>query len=160
MNASSDSLSFLPVDLSFTSESARLLYNGLPAPATGASAGTDLRAVIDGDTEIPPGGRFPFPTGIRIQPLCPGWAGFLYSRSGLGARDGLTVAQGVGVIDPDYTGEICVVLLNTSGNVRRIRRGDRIAQLIFQPYAVPRYTIVNSLGETGRGDGGFGHTGR
>ena len=79
------------------------------------------------------GGRLAIPSGIAVEPLTPGIAGFVYSRSGLGAMQGLTVAQGVGVIDPDYRGEITVVLLNTSGEERRLRRGDRIAQLVFQP---------------------------
>ena len=85
-------------------------------------------------------------------------AGFLYSRSGLGARDGLTVAQGVGVIDPDYTGEILVMLLNTSAEERRIRRGERVAQLVFQPFVMPAWQ-EGSLSATERGEGGFGHTG-
>ena len=76
------------------------------------------------------------------------------------AADGLTVAQGVGVIDPDYTGEILVVLLNTSGQERRIANGERIAQLIFQPFMRPRWREVQELAPTERGSGGFGHTGR
>ena len=77
-----------------------------------------------------------------------------------GARDGLTVAQGVGVIDPDYTGEILVMLLNTSGEERRLKRGERMAQLIFQPYVRPVWQEVPELAATRRGAGGFGHTGR
>ena len=95
-----------------------------------------------------------------MQPQQPGLAGFVYSRSGLGARDGLTVAQGVGVIDPDYTGEILVMLLNTSGDERRLKRGERMAQLIFQPYVRPVWREVPELAATRRGAGGFGHTGR
>ena len=92
--------------------------------------------------------------------LTPGIAGFVYSRSGLGAMQGLTVAQGVGVIDPDYRGEITVVLLNTSGEERRLRRGDRIAQLVFQPALQVELEECETLGATGRGSGGFGHTGK
>ena len=148
------------VRAAFASDKARSAYPSL-APATAGSCGIDLRAVIDGeDLLIPAGSRAPVPTGIRIQPLEPGWAGFVYSRSGLGARDGLTVAQGVGVIDPDYTGEIIVWLLNTSGADRRIRSGERIAQLLFQPFAAPRFEITADLDGTVRGAGGFGHTGR
>ena len=95
-----------------------------------------------------------------MEPLTPGIAGFVYSRSGLGAVQGLTVAQGVGVIDPDYRGEIAVVLLNTSGEPRRLRRGDRIAQLVFQPAFQVELEESDSLGQTGRGSGGFGHTGK
>ena len=100
------------------------------------------------------------PTGISVQPECAELAGFLYSRSGLGAREGLTVAQGVGLIDPDYTGEILVMLLNTSGEERVLRHGERMAQLVFQPVVRPDWDVVERLEDTERGSGGFGHTGR
>lgn len=112
------------------------------------------------EAHIAPGARLCVPTGLSVQPQQPGLAGFVYSRSGLGARDGLTVAQGVGVIDPDYTGEILVMLLNTSGEERRLKRGERMAQLIFQPYVRPVWQEVPELAATRRGAGGFGHTGR
>ncbi len=128
--------------------------------ATSGSVGLDLRACIDEEeTSIPAGGRLAIPSGIAIEPLAAGIAGFVYSRSGLGAMQGLTVAQGVGVIDPDYRGEIAVVLLNTSGEERRLRRGDRIAQLVFQPAFQVDIEESETLGDTGRGAGGFGHTG-
>ena len=88
-----------------------------------------------------------------------GLAGFVYSRSGLGAKHGLTVAQGVGVIDPDYRGEIVVWLLNTSQTHQTVACGDRIAQLVIQPFVRTKVTPVDALGETHRGAGGFGHTG-
>ncbi len=72
----------------------------------------------------------------------------------------MTVAQGVGLIDPDYTGEVLVFLLNTSAEGRRIRRGERVAQLLFLPYARPVFQVVDELEATQRGAGGFGHTGR
>jgi dUTP pyrophosphatase len=100
------------------------------------------------------------PSGIAVEPLSPGIAGFVYSRSGLGAVHGLTVAQGVGVIDPDYRGEIRVFLLNTSGEERRLRRGERMAQLVFQAIVRMELEVAETLGETARGAGGFGHTGR
>lgn len=142
---------------------AATLYGGLgPAAATGASAGFDLRADLPaGETlSIAPGGRAPIPTGLAIEPLLPGVAGFVYSRSGLGAVRGLTVAQGVGLIDPDYRGEIMVYLLNTGAEPGLVQRGDRIAQLVFQPFYQPNFIEAASLGETGRGAGGFGHTGK
>ncbi len=155
----------LPVRLAFTRPGAARLYatddNALPAPATAHSAGIDLRACLEvPETRIPAGGRLAVATGLSVQPLAPGWAGFVYSRSGLGARDGLTVAQGVGLIDPDYTGEIRVYLLNTSGEERVLGHGERVAQLVFQPYARPAWEEVPELAPTGRGAGGFGHTGR
>ena len=140
-----------PVRLAFVREGARSLYAGRLEPATAFSAGIDLRACLDEDCVR---------AGISVQPCEAGFAGFLYSRSGLGAREGLTVAQGVGVIDPDYTGEILVMLLNTSGEERVLRRGERMAQLVFQPFVRPVWQEVESLSATERGAGGFGHTGR
>lgn len=132
------------------------------APATGHSAGVDLRACFEQGNElvIPPGERRSVPSGIAVEPLHPGVAGFVYSRSGLGAVKGLTVAQGVGVIDPDYRGEIVVFLLNTSKESHTVQKGDRIAQLVFHPVARPAFLPVPELGATDRGAGGFGHTGR
>lgn len=148
-----------PVRVEFVSPDARALYDGGLRPATPRSAGIDVRACLDAEElRIPAGERRAVPSGLRVQPLTPGVAGFLYSRSGLGARDGLTVAQGVGVIDPDYTGEILVMLLNTSAEERRIRRGERVAQLVFQPFVMPAWQ-EGSLSATERGEGGFGHTG-
>jgi dUTP pyrophosphatase len=94
-----------------------------------------------------------------MEILTPGLAGFVFSRSGLGAREGLTVAQGVGLIDPDYRGEIMVYLLNTASEERRLRRGERMAQLVLLPFARAQWTLVPALGDTDRGAGGFGHTG-
>ena len=93
----------------------RALYGDGLAYATSGSAGLDLRACFDEEEKtVASGKRMPVPAGIAVEPLVQGVAGFVYSRSGLGARDGLTVAQGVGVIDADYRGEIVVWLLNTS----------------------------------------------
>jgi len=129
--------------------------------ATATSAGLDLRACIEAiSLEIPAGGRAAIPAGLAIEIMRPGIAGFVFSRSGLGTKEGLTVSQGVGVIDPDYRGEIIVSLLNTSGQPRTIERGQRIAQLVFMPVFTARLTAVDALGETARGAGGFGHTGK
>ena len=131
------------------------------APATPGSVGSDLRACLEQEDNlvIPPGERRPVPVGIAIEPLDSGIAAFVYSRSGLGAVKGITVAQGVGIIDPDYRGEIAVFLLNTGRETYTVRQGERIAQLVVQPYVQPLFSVVSSLGETGRGAGGFGHTG-
>ena len=132
-----------------------------PAVATAGSAGLDLRADLEAESlTIAPGARAPVPTGIAIAIQTPGVAGFIYSRSGLGAKHGLTVAQGVGVIDPDYRGEIIVWLLNTSQEPRTISRHERIAQLVLAPIVRPIVTAVDDLDDTHRGDGGFGHTGK
>lgn len=151
------------VNVFFFRDAVSLYADGGLAPATAGSAGTDLRACLpEGEehVDIPPGERRCIPSGIAVEPLSPGLAGFVYSRSGLGAVKGLTVAQGVGVIDPDYRGEIKVFLLNTGTETRRVIKGDRIAQLIFQPYTRPLFQQSAALGGTDRGAGGFGHTGK
>lgn len=131
------------------------------AYATEHSAGLDLRACIDTDElEIGPGEKAAIPAGVAIEIREPSVAAYVFSRSGLGTKEGLTVSQGVGVIDPDYRGEIKVSLLNTSGEIRRIRRGQRIAQLVFMPIFQAVITSVDDLGETDRGAGGFGSTGK
>jgi len=129
-------------------------------PATDGSAGIDLRAAMDEPSvSVAPGSRRAFATGLAIEITEPGLAGFVFSRSGLGAKHGLAVAQGVGVIDPDYRGEIAVWLLNTSEIHRIVTRGERIAQLVIMPFRPVRLEIVEHLSDTRRGDGGFGHTG-
>lgn len=144
--------------LKFLRESSRA---NPPTVATPEAAGLDLRAdIAEASLTVAPGARVAVPTGIAIEIDMPGVAGFLYSRSGLGAKHGLTVAQGVGVIDPDYRGEIIVWLLNTSGEPVTIARHERIAQLVLAPIVRPVITPVEELGDTRRGDGGFGHTGR
>ncbi|QGY41175.1 dUTP diphosphatase [Pseudodesulfovibrio cashew] len=130
------------------------------AYSTEYSAGVDLRACIDvPELEIGPGEKAAIPAGLAIEILEPSIAAYVFSRSGLGTKQGLTVSQGVGVIDPDYRGEIKVSLLNTSGEVRRIERGQRIAQLVFMPVFQGAFQIVDQLGATDRGAGGFGSTG-
>ncbi|MGE4299798.1 MAG: dUTP diphosphatase [Desulfovibrionaceae bacterium] len=131
------------------------------AYGTPFSAGLDLRACLKAEEIVlQPGDRFPVPSGIAIEACAPGVAGFVFSRSGLGAKDGVTVSQGVGVIDPDYRGEIIVSLLNTSKECKTIRRGQRIAQLLFLPFFRANVIVADELSDTARGAGGFGHTGR
>lgn len=131
------------------------------AYATPGSVGLDLRACLEGEDEVVilPGERRRIPVGVAVEPITPGYASFVYSRSGLGAVQGLTVAQGVGVIDPDFRGEIGVFLLNTSTEPRRVQKGERIAQLVFQPAPRVRLETSCALDATVRGRGGFGHTG-
>ncbi len=129
--------------------------------ATGGSAGFDLRAVLPGEqpVTINPGERAGIKSGIFIEPQAPGFAAFIFSRSGLGAVKGLTLAQGVGVIDPDYRGEITCFMLNTSKETHEVKHGDRIAQMVFMPFLQPVFTVAQSLNDSERGAGGFGHTG-
>ncbi|MDR2050231.1 MAG: dUTP diphosphatase [Deltaproteobacteria bacterium] len=131
------------------------------SPATEGSAGFDLRADLDEKgVSVAPGGRCLLNTGLALEPLREGVAAFIYSRSGLGGINGLVVAQGVGVIDPDYRGEIRVPLLNTGGETLGLQRGDRVAQMIFQPFYRADFLEAEELGATRRGGGGFGHTGK
>ncbi len=129
--------------------------------ATPFSVGIDLIAVIpeEGKKIIPPGEEYTFPTGIAIEILSPGIAGFVFSRSGLGVKGGLVVTQGVGVIDPDYRGEIRVSLYNISREEKQVLHGDRIAQLVFMPAYQAIFEKCQYLSQTQRGEGGFGHTG-
>ncbi len=140
---------------------AEKIYEQGIAYATTGSVGLDLRACFNEDSVIINAGeRMAIPTGISIEILKENTAGFIYSRSGLGAKIGLTVAQGVGVIDYDYRGEIIVFLLNTSKNSQEVKQGDRIAQLVFQEAFRLEVVKTDELSETSRGVGGFGHTGR
>jgi dUTP pyrophosphatase len=128
--------------------------------ATDGSCGLDLKACLTEETVcLAPGGRVAVPSGLAIDIRQPGIAGFIFSRSGLGTKQGVVVSQGVGVIDPDYRGEIIVSLLNTSSKVAEITRGQRIAQLIFLPFFLAKFTVQGELSATSRGAGGFGHTG-
>ncbi|MDL2207923.1 dUTP diphosphatase [Desulfovibrio sp. OttesenSCG-928-M16] len=152
----------LPVAVLFFRDAAALYGEDGLFPATPNAAGIDLRACLHEGAAItiPPGERRCVPSGLAIEPRLPGVAAFIYSRSGLGAVKGLTVAQGVGLIDPDYRGEILIYLLNTGLESQVVRHKDRVAQLLFQPFVRPAFSVVESLGATERGAGGFGHTGQ
>lgn len=150
------------VNVCYVNAAARQLYasQGGLQYATPQSAGLDLRACCEQEVlSIAAGERLCIPTGLALAPVQAGVAGFVYSRSGLGAVQGLTVAQGVGLIDPDYRGEIMVFLLNTSASIKHLRRGDRMAQMVFQPFFRAELTVVDALDSTQRGAGGFGHSG-
>jgi len=138
-----------------------LLKEHPPAYSTPDAAGIDLRACMDQDEIVlTPGERHAFASGLAIEITSPAIAGFVFSRSGLGTKEGLTVSQGVGVIDPDYRGQIMVSLLNTSKETRSVKKGQRIAQLVFMPICQAEILPVEELNQTLRGQGGFGHTGK
>lgn len=130
-------------------------------PSTAEAVGVDLRACLrkDETITIEAGERVMIAAGIAIEHKEKGLAAFVYSRSGLGGLKGLVVAQGVGIIDPDYRGEISVPILNTSKEKREIQCGERIAQIVFQSFKQPEFIISQELSDTDRGEGGFGHTG-
>ncbi len=131
----------------------------LPAYATDGSAAVDLRAAIDTPVEIAPGGRAMIPTGVAIAPETRDVVAIVAARSGLAVKKGICLSNGIGVIDADYRGEICVGLLNTSAEAFIVTPGDRIAQLMFLPVLAANFLPVEELDETARGAGGFGSTG-
>jgi dUTP pyrophosphatase len=137
----------------------RLLRPGAAAPARSrdGDAGYDLRAVEA--FKLAPGERATVGTGVAIA-LPPGLAGMVVPRSGLAARHGLSVVNGPGLIDPDYRGEIGVVLVNLGSEPFAGEPGDRIAQLLLVPYVAPELVAVDELPETARGERGFGSSGR
>jgi dUTP pyrophosphatase len=130
----------------------------LPARATDHAAGFDLRARVDEELELRPGGRMLVPTGIAIA-LPEGFEAQVRPRSGLALRHGLTLLNSPGTVDADYRGEIGVVLVNHGQEPVRIRRGERVAQLVVQRLPRVRLEEVSVLPASERGAGGFGHTG-
>lgn len=131
----------------------------LPAPATPGAAGLDLPAAVAEELVLEPGARALVPTGFRLA-IPEGYEGQVRPRSGLARRYGLTLPNAPGTIDSDYRGEVKVLLHNGGAEAVRIRRGDRIAQLVVAPVLRVRLEEVASLDTTARGEGGFGHTGR
>ena len=134
----------------------------IPAPhyATKGAAAMDLCACIDGPVTLEPGKRQVIPTGIAVALPSPEYAALLYARSGLAIKHGIALANGVGVIDSDYRGEIAVGLVNLSGEDYTVQPGDRIAQLMIAPVVRPDLRFTDVLDETERGAGGLGSTGR
>jgi len=131
----------------------------LPESTTHGAAGLDLRAAIEAPLVLPPGSRQAVPTGLHIA-IPEGFEAQVRPRSGLALRHGILIPNAPGTIDSDYRGEIQVILMNAGEADFEIVRGDRIAQLVIAPVMKPEWVEVDSLDETDRGDGGFGHTGR
>jgi len=133
---------------------------GLPLPhyQTEHSAGVDLYAAVDGETTIDAGKWKLIPTGIALA-IPEGYEGQVRPRSGLALKHGIGMLNGPGTIDADYRGEIGIILFNFSDVAFTVRRGDRIAQLVFAKLEKARFETVEQLSETARGTGGFGHTG-
>lgn len=132
----------------------------IPKRATNGSAGLDLSACILENIDIKPGEILKIPTGIAIQICDNNYAAMIFARSGLGINHGISLANGVGVVDSDYRGEICVGLINLGKKTFTIEPGQRIAQMILMPVSVCNVIEVNDLDETYRGINGFGSTGK
>ncbi|PWF23070.1 dUTP diphosphatase [Corticimicrobacter populi] len=140
-----------------------LLGSTLPLPsyATDGSAAMDLRACTTEPVTLVAGGRTLVKTGLAINMMDPGLVAIVASRSGLSLKHGVRVAQGIGVIDADYHGEIAVILANDSQDDYIIQPGERIAQLMFQPVVQVSLHLVDQFStDTDRGEGGFGSTGK
>lgn len=124
------------------------------------AVGADLYAYIkEGSITINPHETVFIGTGVKMD-IPTGLGAFIFARSGLSCKEDLAPANKVGVVDPDYRGEIMVALHNHGTASRTVKHGDRIAQIAFMPYLIARFHKQNSLTETERGDGGFGHTGK
>ncbi len=134
----------------------------IPTRGSEEAAGCDLYANIEEKpyyTVILPGDTEFIKTGISME-IPEGFGGFIYARSGLASKRGLRPANCVGVVDSDYRGEIIVALHNDSIEEQAVGNGDRIAQMVIAPYLKPEFAEVESLTDTERGNGGFGHTGK
>jgi len=133
--------------------------HALPAYETGQAAGMDLRANLEEPIQLGPLERAIVPTGLYIA-LPEGFEAQIRPRSGLAAKQGLTVLNSPGTIDADYRGEIKVILVNLSNSSVQVHDGDRVAQMVIARYEQAHWTEVETLDETMRGAGGFGSTGK
>ena len=130
----------------------------IPEYQTKESSGMDLHAAIEEDLEIKSGDKVIIPTGIALA-IPQGYEAQIRPRSGLAAKHNITVLNTPGTIDSDYRGEIKAIIINHGRDKYTVKRGDRIAQIIFSPIARAKIKSVSKLSETIRGEGGFGSTG-
>ncbi|MBQ6749974.1 MAG: dUTP diphosphatase [Bacteroidaceae bacterium] len=133
-------------------------HHPLPQYATPLSAGMDLRANLEEPISLEPMGRVLVPTGLFMS-LPEGYEAQVRPRSGLAIKKGVTVLNSPGTIDADYRGEVCVILVNLSKETFVINDGERIAQMVIAKHEQPVLVEVDTLDETERGAGGFGHSG-
>ena len=131
----------------------------VPTYGSACAAGADLYACEETAVTVEPGKTVLVHTGIAMA-IPEGYVGLVYARSGLACKRGLAPANKVGVIDSDYRGEIMVALHNHSEVAQMVESGERIAQIVFTPYAAAEFSVVDELDDTARGEGGFGSTGR
>lgn len=129
-----------------------------PSYATEGASGMDLRAYLEEPMTLMPMERKLVPTGIYVE-IPEGYEGQVRARSGLAIKKGIGLVNGIGTIDSDYRGELCVPLINWGSEPFEIQDGDRIAQLVIAKYERVQIELVQELGDTDRGEGGFGHTG-
>jgi dUTP pyrophosphatase len=132
----------------------------LPAPATAASAGVDLRAMIDAPLTLGPGASLLISSGIAIHIGDPGLCAMVLPRSGLGHKHGIVLGNLVGLIDADYQGPLMISCWNRSDAAFTIAPGERIAQLVIVPVVRAAFEVVSEFAPSARGEGGFGSSGR
>ena len=132
----------------------------LPEYATAASAGMDLRAMVEAPLTLEPGATALVPSGLAIHIADPGLAALVLPRSGLGHKHGIVLGNLVGLIDADYQGPLMMSVWNRSQAAFTIQPGDRLAQLVLVPIVRAALNIVDEFVASDRGAGGFGHTGR
>ena len=158
----SASLQFLiPLHQNFDRMKIRIVSHSrhaLPAYETGASAGMDLRAMLDAPILLKPLERALIPTGLFVE-IPVGYEAQIRPRSGLAIKKGITVLNAPGTIDADYRGEVKVILVNLSNEDFTVTDGERVAQMIVAAHETVEWEQAEELAETTRGTGGFGHTG-
>ena len=132
----------------------------LPNYATPGSAGLDLRACLDQALTIEPGATHLVPTGLAIHVADPGYAAVILPRSGLGHKHGIVLGNLVGLIDSDYQGPLMVSAWNRSQVAYTLQPMERLAQLVVLPIAQVQFNVVDEFGQSDRGTGGFGSTGK
>ncbi len=131
----------------------------LPAYATAASAGLDLRAALEAPLRLAPGDTALVPSGLAIHLGDPGLCAVILPRSGLGHRHGIVLGNGTGLIDADYQGPLLISVWNRGREAFTMEPGDRIAQLVVLPIVRATLQVVDDFETSARGTGGFGHTG-
>jgi dUTP pyrophosphatase len=131
----------------------------LPAYSTILSAGMDIRAFLSEDEILKPFERKLIPTGLFVE-IPVGYEAQIRPRSGLAMKWGITVLNSPGTIDADYRGEICVILINLSSEEFVVKNGERICQMVISAHEKVEWNLSQDLESTGRGEGGFGHTGK
>ncbi len=131
----------------------------LPSYSTRSSAGMDIKADIENEVIIKPGQRVLINTGLYVE-VPVGYEAQIRPRSGLAIKHGVTVLNSPGTIDADYRGEVCIILINLSQEDFVVNDGDRICQMVIAKHEIAEWIDVESLKETDRGTGGFGHTGK
>ncbi|MBO7292161.1 MAG: dUTP diphosphatase [Bacteroidaceae bacterium] len=133
-------------------------HHALPSYSTLLSAGMDIRANLDAPITLMPGERRLIPTGLFIA-LPEGYEAQIRPRSGLAIKHGITVLNSPGTIDADYRGEVGIILINHSDKAFVIEDGERVGQMVVAQYSRVEWNETDTLDETERGAGGFGHTG-